>query len=208
MRARFRNIEAELPRETVDRLDPAGWALWYAAQEREKADAVASDAMLPAWIVDQATELKYRMAKVVGYNVGERRDAAAKVAHVVSGNGYLDLASDLGGLADLYDENAAELAKDQKYYASADAPVARRLAGQIVTLLGQHGDAGRADAVDRSYALVNSLYLDIRPFAHALFRRENPERSYPTLFSVRARPSLAREQVEQAATDLLGEGGR
>lgn len=206
VRARFRNIEEELPAATVDRLGPAGWALWFAAVERGRHAAVASEAMLPAALVEEALGLRARMLKVVGYHLGDREDMAAKIAHIISGTGYVDLARDLGELATFYDENEEELSQDTKHYRPADARDARRMTGRIVRLLGEKTESEWDDAHNRSYGVADALYADIRPFAHAMFRRENPELFYPSLFSVRAAPRRKKKSEVPDGTDLLGGG--
>ena len=203
VRSRFRNIEMELPAETVDRLGPAGWALWYAAVERGTHAAVTSEAMLPAALVEEGVGLRARMLKVTEYHLGDRDDLAAKIAHLASGSGYFDLAIDLGQFAALYEENEAELREDKKRYRPTDARDARRIAGTMVRLLGEQTESAWDDAHNRAYGVVDSLYADIRPFGHAMFRREDPERLYPTLYSVRAAPRRKKNEVPPG-TDLLG----
>ncbi len=207
-RERFRNVEAELPAETVDSLRPAGWALWFASIEREKARAKETHAMVPAELIDEGMGLKNRMMKVADYHLADDEpDVSATLAKIRSGTGHIDLASDLNQLADIYDDYEPELRDDKKRYSPADATAARRVAGLIVTHLGRTDDAKWTDAINRSWALIDRLYFDIRPFALALFRYDSPERQYPSLFTARARRTSKPKAEATNTDDLLGGGG-
>ena len=106
----------------------------------------------------------------------------------MSGSGYLDLASDLGRLATLYDDHEDTLAADAIHYRAADAARARSLAARIVAALGDASDRTSADAVNRSYTVLAATYEPIRRFGIAMYRQSAPDELFPSLFSVRAAP--------------------
>ncbi|AKF05280.1 hypothetical protein [Sandaracinus amylolyticus] len=188
MRQRFRHVEKELPAELVDRLGPAAWALWHAAVQRETKDATTPDAMLPTALVADATALKTTMIRVVTYVLADDETAMRELAAIVSGVGYLDLASDLGRLATLYDAHADALAADTLRYRAGDVDRARSLAARVVSALGVSTDHTWADAVNRSYGVLATTYEPIRLFGIAMYRNSKPDELFPSLFSVRAAP--------------------
>ena len=158
------------------------------AMQRADEEAIRSEAKLPAALVEEASELKGTMLRVVRYHLDHEPRAAKQIADIVSGMGYLDLASDLGRLAGLYSEFAGELRADAKIYDEQDAARARRIAAEIVTALGESPERPSADALIRSYAHLERIYEDIRAFGLAMFRKEGGEAMFPSLFSIRTNP--------------------
>lgn len=101
--------------------------------------------------------------------------------------GYLDLASDLGRLAQLYSEFADELRADDKFYDSGDAGRARRIAADIVKALGESNERPSNDALIRSYALLERTYEDVRTFSLAMYRKDGGEDMFPRAGQKRTR---------------------
>lgn len=186
IRKRFENVERELAREVVDRLEPAAWALWHATQRRSVAVAATSDALVPMGVVTESTALKSAMLRVVQYHLDEVPGAAEEIAAIVSGQGHADLASDLDRLAQLYEDHAELLAEDTRRYRAADALRARELAQAIVSAMGAQSSDTAADALRRAFVVLDETYAPIRAFGLAIFRLEGGEEMFPSLFSVRA----------------------
>jgi hypothetical protein len=200
VRKRFATIESALPRRTVDALEPAAWALFYAAMQRATDEAMHSEAMLPAALVEEANALKYTMLLVVRYHLREEPKATKEIADIIAGTGYLDLASDLGRLAQLYSEFVDELRVDERFYDSGDAGRARRIAADIVRALGESGERPSNDTLIRSYALLERIYEDVRAFGLAMYRKDGGDDMFPSLFRVRANPSARREPGTEPET--------
>lgn len=200
VRKRFAAIESELPRSTVDALEPAAWALFYAAMQRATDEATRSEAMLPVTLATQATQLKDTMLHVVRYHLRDESKAMKEIGDIITGAGYLDLASDLGRLAQLYSEFADELRADEKFYDSGDAGRARRIAADIVKALGESNERPSNDALIRSYALLERIYEDVRAFGLAMYRKAGGEDMFPSFFRVRATPSVRREPEPEPET--------
>lgn len=203
VRKRFAAIESELPRSTVDALEPAAWALFYAAMQRATEEATHSLAMLPAALASEANQLKETMLHVVRYHLREEPKATKEIADIIAGAGYLDLASDLGRLAQLYSEFVDELRADDKFYDSGDAGRARRIAVDIVKALGESSERPSNDALIRSYALLERIYEDVRAFGLAMYRKDGGDDMFPSLFSVRAAPSARREPEPEPETPTV-----
>ena len=189
-RRRFGNIaKGELDPATVALVEPAAWALWFAALAFRDASATSSDAMVPVDLVTSATSLRATMLKVLGHQFDETTPTGQVLADIRSGTGHADLASDLTRLAQLYVKHAKVLTNDKRYYQAGDAAKARALSTQILEALGLDRGTGPADDMYAAFTVLSTAYADVQSAASFLFRNENGEERYPSLFSVRADPS-------------------
>jgi len=189
-RRRFGNIaKSELDPATVALIEPAAWALWFAALAFRDASATSSDALVPVDVVARATALRTTMLKVLTHQFDETTAVGLVLADIRSGTGHADLASDLTRLAQLYVKHAKVLANDHRFYAAADAAKARTLATEILESLGLDRGTGPADDMYAAFTVLSNAYADVQAAALFLFRNENGQARYPSLFSVRADPS-------------------
>jgi hypothetical protein len=151
------------------------WALRYADAQRTKAGENAESVKLPQVTVSAAMALRAQMLEVIAYNLGHTPKIAELVAYLRSGTGYNDLAEDLEILAQLYQENAQELALDQRKYRPADAGEAQALVGAILRHLARDGEAGRWDEeLRRCWTVFADAYEEVRRVVHFVMH-DNPE---------------------------------
>lgn len=189
VRKRFRNLTkcGEYDDRCVDELPVVARAAWYVRHKVLLGQATRSEAQLPLSLVEQATTLRARMLKCVEYHLGDHPEEAATIAALRAGQGYQDLANDLLGFADMYERRRDEIAHDKRAYRSTDAAGARRLAGQILSLLGAQGspEQGRwVDLQSRAWTLLLQVYDEVRRGGRFLFARENPDTMFPSLVAV------------------------
>lgn len=195
--ARFHGLPAaEFDATQLAKLGQLAWATWYAKRSLDSAVAGHSEAALPVALVQEATELKRRMQRCTEYHLADEPDAATELAHLRAGTGYLDLARDLAGYAELYRDYEDELKHDRRLYSKADATRADAIATAMLTRLGrldgQDAAAELAQTKDRAFALLARTYEDVAATAAWLFRHE-PERAalFPSLWASSRRPGRA-----------------
>jgi hypothetical protein len=206
-RPEVRAVFATLPAHAfdiahVDRLEPAALAMWYACVSLANARAQPGR-RVPAALHAQAVALARRMSEVVEYNLGHVSEVAVQLAVASSGRGYLRLAESLLLLADLYEHHAGALARDLARYQPAD----RELAGSFAHAIHQRlGEPARPAALAwtrhraRAWALLVATYEEVRAAGRWLFRRENGEALFPSLYTSGRGPRHRRTRAEiQAA---------
>jgi hypothetical protein len=183
-----------MPRFEVAHLDAltlTAWGLWHARTEYRRADAVASDALLPTALVAEATAVRDRMWKCADYNVGDLPAARKELDSIaeVDGSRYLDLAMDLARLALVYEHAlwAAQIALDRKRYQPEDIARARTLSGTIV-----HQLQGASDPVGHwtrqiacGWSALQTHYAEVAHAGRFLERHDDTWGTYPELFAIR-----------------------
>lgn len=200
VRARF----ALLPRELfdpaqLDELLTLALATHHGHVELQTLRAGGSAAKLPADLVAGAGEVRARMLELCEYVFRRDLRLGLEVASIRSGSGYKDLALDLVRLANIYDEQAATVARDPINYSATDASDARRLSQAILHELGaSQGADERAQlaTVTGLWTLLLRCYDEVQAAGSFLYRNQDPERKFPSLFtrrSRRARPAPAPE---------------
>jgi hypothetical protein len=202
VRAWFGKLPAELfDMADVDALEDAALAAWYARVQQARAQVSATEVRVPVALIDDATGVKRRMLKVASYYLEDDPDGAAEVADIRQGTGYADLARDLQRLAALYEQHAATFASDRRYYRAADRAEAGRLANEIVRALGEASADDHAtwtDYVARAWTLLLAIYGEVSAAGRWLYRREDAERRFPSLYRV-ARSRRRAPQPDDAA---------
>lgn len=211
LRARF----ARLPKEEfnqahVDDLAPIALATFHAATELQSAQATTSSAKLPVDLLQSATEIKYRMLKLVEYHLGDHPTDGAEVADIRQGAGHLDLALDLSRLAKLYQKHKNIVKKDPKNYAASDMDDARKYSAEILRLLGESRNENAktwADMVARAWIVLLDVYGEVSSAGRWLLRRDDPETRFPSLWAA-ARPGQGRpkKSAGEAPTENQQEG--
>jgi hypothetical protein len=188
-----------------DRLPSVALAVWYARQQQQRADAVSSEAMVPAVTVKDAHDVRARMLRVLEYYFEDDAEVGPRLVAIRSGSGLQDLANDLEQLADLYaDEDVHPvIGKDSKHWRKDDVASARRLAQSIFRGLGlgTAGDAAQwADLTQRAWTVLEALYTDVRAIGRFVFRKdEDVEVTYPSLVAATRGPtSRAKDEPEPA----------
>jgi hypothetical protein len=193
VRARF----GMLPRELfdpghLDDLLTLSLATHHAHVLLQTIRAGGSTAKLSANLVLEASEVRTRMLELCEYVFRRDPVLSAEVASIRLGTGYKDHAMDLVRLANLYEQYAAIVARDTFNYRATDAADARRLAQAIRNELGQSQGADERHQlaiVTALWTLLVRCYNEIQAAGQFLYRNEDADRKFPSLFTRKSRRS-------------------
>ncbi len=187
------------------RLESAALATWHAMLQSRNAAAVTSGVKIPDEVMAAATDMKQTMLKVLDYYLGQVPDMFKVLASIREGTGYVDLASDLARLAELYQIHATTLAVDTARYRAADRETAGRLAQAIHQVLGdgRHSDARYwREQLGRAWSLLVITYDEVSATGRWLFRHEDGESRFPSLYAVgRQRRSRRPDENDDGSDD-------
>jgi hypothetical protein len=197
MRARFAGLPAgDFDQQHVDRLETVALAAWHVTVSLESASVQSSGARIAEADIEEGTRLKQRMIKVVEYHLGHVDEVSTELTAIRAGAGYLDMASDLVRLAALYQRHAGDLGADTRHYRAADRDRAGRLGHAIHQVLGdgRERDADYwSDYLARAWALLVVTYGEVSVAGRWLYRHENGDARFPSLYTVgrrrRGRPA-------------------
>jgi hypothetical protein len=210
-RARFALLNAKVfePAHVAD-LEPAALAASHAYVELQSARAQSTEAKLPVSLVEKSGEVKDRMLECAEY-LFKRHKLAKEVASIRLGSGHRDRASDLLRLATIYEAEKSTVEKDPLNYRADDAEKARSYAQEILTELGnaQSAEEQRCTAdLARAWTLLRGAYDEVRTAGQFLYRREEPERKFPSLYASAGggRPKKAQEPPPAAPAAPAGGG--
>lgn len=173
--ARFSSLpEAVFAASTVDDLELAAWATWFAHTKVLSETAQSSGARVDIATFDAAGAHLAKMLKLIQYHVGDHADVASEITDIRSGIGYQDRASDLTRAAVLWERYQSELENDQRNYDANDATQARSYAEAILQALrASLGSAADwADLRNRAWSRLNKLYAELRAAGVFVFRDE------------------------------------
>lgn len=205
VRKRFGLLHKDLfDQALLDDLETRALSAHHAQGELTAARALSSEAKLPLSLVDKASEVKERMLEVVGYTLKKDTKVAKRVAAIRPGTGYKDLSSDLSQLAAIYEEKHDVVSKDAVNYRSSDAKDARILSQEIVKELGEGQNEAEKkwlDLTSRAWTLLRDCYEEVQWGGGVVYRHEDPEEKFPSLYSANAsgRPakSAAKKKVDE-----------
>jgi hypothetical protein len=210
--ARFALLNAKLfdPAHVAD-LEPAALAASHAYVELQSARAQSTEAKLPVSLVEKSSEVKERMLECAEYLFKRHKKLAKEVASIRIGRGHRDRASDLLRLAKIYEDEKSTVEKDPLNYRADDAAKARSYAQEILTELGnaQSAEEQRCTAnLARAWTLLRAAYDEVRTAGQFLYRREEPEEKFPSLYgsSGGGRPKKAQEPPPAAPAAPAGGG--
>ncbi|MBI2378368.1 MAG: hypothetical protein HYV07_30495 [Deltaproteobacteria bacterium] len=191
---RFELLDPELfDQKHREGLEDLAWGLLHADASAKTEAAGSRKAQLPATLVSDSLTTKARMLEVAEYNLNLDPACAAELASIRSGQGHLDLASDLARLGQLYHDHATVLVEDKRKYRASDEEDAFRLSEEIYSALGSSRArdtwAGRASRV---MTRLFASYDEIRAAAEFVFRAD-PERLalFPSLYTATREPPKA-----------------
>jgi hypothetical protein len=181
----------------------------HAYVELQAARAQTTEAMLPVKLVDDATEVKTRMLECCEYLFKRHGQLSKEVASIRAGGGYRDMASDLLRLAKIYADKKSTVEKDPLNYRDTDEAEARTLAQDILTELGKAQSAEEQKCVGeltRAWTLLRDVYGEVQWAGQFLYRHEEPEEKFPSLYasSGGGRP---RKKEKEPALAAGGGGG-
>ncbi|HWN67572.1 MAG TPA: hypothetical protein VNM90_08020 [Haliangium sp.] len=190
------------------RLESAALAAWHAMLQARNAAAMTSGVKIPDDVMAAATHLKQTMLKVLDYYVGHLPGMFLLLGSIREGTGYVDLASDLARLSDLYQAHEATLAVDTVRYNATDREAAGRLAQAIHQVLGdgRHSDARIwSEHLARAWSLLVSIYEEVSATGRWLYRHEDGETRFPSLYAVgrqrRSRRPDQRDEIPAGSPD-------
>jgi hypothetical protein len=185
--ARFAALPAgEFDVQHVIRLEQIALATWYALLSLRSA-SVTAGIKIPESVVNDGTALKHLMLKVLDYNLGHDEGVAAELLDIREGTGYVDLANDLLRLAALYQHHAQALATDVRHYKAADGDLAGRTAQAIHQVLGDGRNVSArnwSNYLARAWSLLVITYGEVSAAGRWLFRHEDGEARFPSLYTV------------------------
>lgn len=187
----------------LEDLEPLALAASHAQVELAAARAQTVEAKLPVALVDAATEVKARMLELCAYMFKRHPKLSREVDDIRAGTGYKDLALDLSRLAKIYEDEHATVAKDVVNYRNDDASSARTLAQQITTELGEAQSAEEKRWVDltaRAWVLLRDAYGEVQSAGLFIFRREDPEEMFPSLYAGTGRAGSRGEKGKGKST--------
>lgn len=188
-RLRGLNGQVDFNARCLDDCQHALVLLWEATADRDKAEAQATDATVPAALIGQATELRALLHRVLEYHLWDVPAALTELARIRAGQGHQDLALDLQAQAELIAAHAARLAGDQRMPADAQAQ-AHSLADAILNHLtdDEKGEAhARRLAQQRIIAVLNADYTELSAAARFALRNTPIAERFTSLFSVARR---------------------
>jgi hypothetical protein len=177
---------AEFDLQHVLRLESASLAAWYVSLMLRSA-SVTAGVKIPESVIEQGTELKQVMLRVLEYNLGHDADVSTALADISRGTGYVDMASDLVRLATLYQAHAEDLVTDVRHYRANDAEIAGRIAQAVHQVLGDGRDPSArhwSHYMPRAWSFLVTTYEEVSAAGRWLFRHEGGEELFPSLYSV------------------------
>jgi hypothetical protein len=196
VRARFALLPAELFDITrLDDLPTLALAAYHGFVELQVVRAGGSEAKLPLALVAEAGGVRKRMFELVEYVFREHERIKREVASIRGGTGYKDMGVDLARLARIYEENPEAVARETVNYRATDAADARRLSQTILSELSQNpglDERQQLAIVTGIWTLLLRCYTEVQAAAEFIYRHENPETRFRSLYtrsSRRSRPA-------------------
>jgi len=198
--------------QCLDSLAELSLATWHARQQQQISSGVASGAMLPVNVVDEASTLRARMLSVLEYYFGDQPTTGPKLRLLRAGSGYQDLANDLQVSADMYEEEPlkAVISRDPKHYQANDPARARQLASAIFSALGLEGEGETqrlAQSSQRAWTVLSRTYDKLRAAGQYVFaEQEDVEASYPSLIAFVRAPATRHTPGSEPSTEGSASG--
>lgn len=202
LRERFRSLPAsEFDAQNLELLEAAAQAALSAQLQHESAEASSTLAKVPLELAQRAATQRERMLRLCDYYFEDDEQLGAEVRDIRRGAGYLDLASDLRRLAQIYKKQHAIVSQDRRLYVAQDGPQAAAIAEEILSELGRGAGKGRRisgatalrEQLWRSFALLLQIYDEVAAAGRFLLRHENGAAQFPSLITAgrlpRKRPS-------------------
>jgi hypothetical protein len=194
----------------VDRLEQVALATAYAWLQGGHVAPLSTGAKLPMPNLVEATALKQVMLKVLEYNLGHVGGIATLLASIRPGHGHADLVSDLWRLAVMYEEHAADLIADTRFYQAGDAAKAKKYVQGFNHVLGDGQESDTeywTDYLGRAWTLLVNTYDEVSAAGRWLFRNANGEERFPSLYAVGRQPRRSRRDGDELPGDELpGDG--
>ncbi|XYI00196.1 hypothetical protein ACMHYB_10785 [Sorangium sp. So ce1128] len=196
--------QGEFQLDNLDHLKALALILLHAYRQADAAGAFTSGAKLSAALDKESAEVESRLQKVCEHFFGDDPEIGPVLRRLSAGTGYLDRAYDLLGYADIYQAKHDVVSTDPVHYRATDLADARRLASQMLAVLGAALSPKAREAYDllqRAWTLARPLYVEVQELG-LRFLRYDPQRDarFPSLYVVgRAGQGRKRTKKEAAA---------
>lgn len=204
VRARFALLSAELFTIThLDDLPTLALAAHHGFVELQVVRSGGSLAKLPPALVNEAGSVRKRMFELVEYVFREHERLKREVASIRGGVGYKDTAMDLARLARIYEDEPDMVASVTRDYRATDAADARRLSQAILSELSQNPgltEQQQLSIVTGIWTLLLQSYTEIQAAGYFIYRHENPESKFRSLYTRGRRSRPAPVAPEQPST--------
>src|SRR5262249_34700596 len=154
--------------------------------QADKARGNASEAMLPADLVQLATGIEGRMQKCCEYYFADDPALGPEIARLRAGSGYRDLAGDLMGYAAIYRDKLDVVKHDKKHSRATALGDAVKTGEAILKALADSMGPDLKEASDllaRAWTLLLAIYAEVSATGRWLERSETGvDALYPSLF--------------------------
>jgi hypothetical protein len=200
VRRRFALLPGELFDITnLDDLPTLALAAYHGFVELQVVRTSGSQAKVSITLVTLATTLRKRMFELCEYVFRYDPDLEREVSSIRGGTGYKDMAVDLARLARLYEAHPDMVSRETINYRDTDAAEARRLSQAILAELSQNqgvDEQRQLEIVTGIWTLLLRCYNEVQAAGYFVFRHENPESKFRSLFtrSRRSRPAPVTEE--------------
>ncbi|MGK3982895.1 hypothetical protein WME99_07640 [Sorangium sp. So ce136] len=201
--------QGEFQLDNLDHLKALALILLHAYRQADAAGAFTSGAKLSAALDKESAEVESRLQKVCEHFFGDDPELGPVLRRLSAGTGYLDRAYDLLGYADIYQARHDVVSKDPIHYRATDLADARRLASQILAVLGAALSPRAREAYDllqRAWTLAKPLYVEVRELG-LRFLRYDPQREarFPSRPELHHRRPSRRTSTALPAGSFLGD---
>lgn len=154
---------------TVDNLRTYAQALVYLETRVRSKEATSNEIRVDPNLVNEGIALRERMLKVLAYHCDHDPVMRVELANIRSGQGYIDLASDLGRLATHYFTHRAAISVDKVHYVATDEDRASDISNKIVTALHTAADTSLTDLRNRAWEKTLRTYSKLKAAMDFIF---------------------------------------
>lgn len=183
---------------TIDRIEPASWAVWYGDALRRKLESITSSGKLTVTTLEQATNVKDRMMRVVEYALANHPKAGRQIEIIRRGRGFMDLSRDLTDLSVLYADYRDIVSQAGLHYQASDELLAKTLSAQILFELGENQTEALKKIkleLAQAFEVLKKDYNKVRRFAAAFWDDDN---YFPSLYAASGSSSSGRTSTQSS----------
>lgn len=157
--ARFATLGASWDGNIPGLLRLAAARLHALNDQRKTEKASASEAKVPAALVQEALTVRARLRALLEYWLADDPTEGPELADLRTGTGYEDLASDLVRYAAMRERHEGLVRGDRKHYRAADAKEASRIAQELRAALAEGtSESAVSTELRRTFTAVRRLH--------------------------------------------------
>lgn len=165
---------AEIPDSTMGEarapfLKDLAQSLFYLENRARSSAATSNNVRVDAQLFQEGVAVRERMLRVLGYHFAADANMQAELADIRSGQGYVDLASDLARVATHYTRHRAILEKDVRFYKYEDMVRARGISSEILAALQAESDSTIVDLRNRAFTKMARVYARLKAACDFMF---------------------------------------